>query len=143
MKYCYMLIAFLAFSLCSAQEEQPANFATLQVKPEYPGGIKEFYSFVNQNFKVPDFTTSQVLRITITFIVERDGSISGVKCLKDPGYGMGDEAVRVVKACPEKWKPGIQNGKPVRAQYVLPIAISVTATDTPAPADSIAPPQKP
>jgi periplasmic protein TonB len=140
MKYCYMLIAFLTLSVCNAQDEQPANFASLQVKPEYPGGIREFYMFVNQNFRVPDVPTSQVLRVTVSFVVERDGSLSGVRCLKDPGYGMGDEAVRVVKACPEKWSPGIQNGKPVRAQYILPIVITITADTT--PADSIAP-QKP
>jgi len=54
------------------------------------------------------------------FVVERDGSLTDIKALRAPTQAMADEATRVLKASP-KWTPGIQNGRPVRAQYTIPI----------------------
>jgi protein TonB len=64
-------------------------------------------------------------RIIVQFVVEKDGSLTGIKILRDPGYGLGKEAERVLKSVKTKWSPGIQNGKPVRASYNLPITINV------------------
>jgi periplasmic protein TonB len=107
--------------------DEPVNFAALQVKPEFPGGIAKFYEYVQRNFRTPEVDRDTNLKITVSFIVERDGSITGIKVLKDPGYGAGKEAERVLKSVKTKWKPGIQNGKPVRANYILPIVIQVQA----------------
>lgn len=144
MKYCYMLIAFLAFSLCSAQDE-PINYADLEGKPEYPGGIKEFYSYINKSFHVPQLENDTELRILLSFVVERDGSMGQMKVLKETISGIGQEAMRVLKDCPTKWKPGVMNGQPVRANYILPIIIKVKGTGKPVPQtqDNPAPPQKP
>ena len=59
-------------------------------------------------------------KVNVTFIVNTDGSISDVRIIRDIGGGCGDEAIRVVKNMP-KWKPGVQNGKPVRVKYTMPI----------------------
>ncbi|HTG67178.1 MAG TPA: energy transducer TonB, partial [Flavobacterium sp.] len=58
----------------------------------------------------------------VSFVVEKDGSLTDIKVLRDIGYGTGKEAIRVLQKSP-KWNPGIQNGKPVRVQYSLPITI--------------------
>ena len=62
-----------------------------------------------------------VTSVYVTFMVERDGSITGARVLRDIGGGCGAAAIRVVKAMP-KWTPGKQRGKPVRVQYNLPVA---------------------
>lgn len=117
------------FAAVSAQAENPLSSAELQVVPQYPGGIKEFYNHVGQTFRVPDVDTKKAItaKILVSFVVEKDGTLSSIKILKDPGYGLGEEAARVVKACPKKWIPGEQNGKKVRANYVLPITIKIPA----------------
>ena len=63
-------------------------------------------------------------KVYVTFVVEKDGSISGVKVLRDIGYGCGAEAIRVVMKMP-KWNPGKHRGKPVRVQYNLPIVFKL------------------
>ena len=61
-------------------------------------------------------------KLLVTFIVEKDGSLSNIKINKDLGYGMGDEAIRVLKLSP-KWTPGKVNHKLARVEYSLPITI--------------------
>jgi protein TonB len=63
-------------------------------------------------------------RVILTFVVERDGSLTDIKVVRGIGSGCDEEAVRALKASP-KWKPGIQNGKPVRVQYSVPVAFSL------------------
>jgi len=58
----------------------------------------------------------------ISFVVDIDGSIMDIKVIKDIGFGTGKEAIRVLKLCP-KWTPGVQDGKPVRCEFTLPISI--------------------
>ncbi|MEQ1734493.1 MAG: energy transducer TonB [Bacteroidia bacterium] len=64
--------------------------------------------------------------VFLTFVVETDGSISNVKLLGGVkgAPDLAQEAMRVVKAMPN-WKPGKQNGKPVRVQFNLPVAFSL------------------
>lgn len=95
--------------------------------PNYPGGIKEFYKFVGQNFQMPKTPSDVKLKgkVYLTFIIEKDGSLSEFKILRDIGYGSGEEAVRVLKLCPN-WKPGTVDNKPVRTMYSLPITIEAT-----------------
>lgn len=97
------------------------NTAGIEVKPEFPGGIEKFYSFVGKNYRVPDEDGLRG-KVYVTFVVEKDGSLTDIKVLRDIGYGTGKEAIRVLSKCP-RWNPGIQNGKPVRVLYSLPITI--------------------
>lgn len=91
-------------------------------QPEFVGGMNAFYKFVGQNFKVPDVPNLKGT-IYISFVVEKNGSLTDVKCLRDIGFETGKEAIRVINASP-KWKPGILDGKPVRCTYQLPISVS-------------------
>ena len=102
-------------------ENEVYNTAGITEKPDFPGGIMEFYKFVSNNFKTPEQPNLKG-KVYITFIVEKDGSLSDIKNIRDIGFGTGEEAIRVLKICP-KWNPGKMNGVPVRVMYSLPITI--------------------
>lgn len=97
------------------------NTAGIEVKPDFPGGIDKFYKFVSNNYQTPEEDGLKG-KVYVTFVVEKDGSLTDIKVLRDIGYGTGKEAIRVLKKCP-KWTPGEQNGKKVRVLYSLPITI--------------------
>ena len=102
-------------------ENEVYNTAGITEKPDFPGGIMEFYKFVGNNFKTPEQPNLKG-KVYITFIIEKDGSLSDIRNIRDIGYGTGDEAIRVLKVCPN-WIPGKLNGVPVRVMYSLPITI--------------------
>ena len=62
--------------------------------------------------------------VNVRFLVERDGSISDVKALNDPGYGLGAASVKVVRTGP-KWKAGEQNGRKVRSYQTQPLTFVI------------------
>lgn len=95
------------------------NSAGLDVRPEYPGGMSEFYLYIQKNYKVPNIKGLSG-KVIVSFVIEKDGSITDVKVLRDIGHGTGDEVVRVLKNC-RKWLPAEQNGAKVRCSYILPI----------------------
>jgi protein TonB len=59
------------------------------------------------------------------FVIEKDGSMTDIKVLRNPGYGMDKEAIRVLKSLKTKWKPGIKDGQKMRTQYTLPITVQM------------------
>ena len=97
------------------------NTSSLEVKPEPPGGMAKFYKFVGNNYRTPE-EEGLSGKVYVTFVVEKDGSLTDIKVLRDIGFGTGKEAIRVLKSCP-KWNPGEQNGKKVRVLFSLPITI--------------------
>lgn len=127
-KILILAIAFFAIQIGSAQEatnvsnDNVYNTATVDVKPEFPGGIVEFYKFVQKNYQLPKGEKLSG-KVYVTFVIEKDGSVDEIKVLRDLGYGTGNEAIRVLKLLP-KWMPGEQNGQKVRCTYSLPISIS-------------------
>lgn len=102
-------------------ENQVYKTAEIEQQPEYPGGIKQFYIFFNDNFKMPEEEIKG--KEIVSFIIEKDGSLSDIKVLRDVGFGAGKETIRVLKIA-RKWIPGMQNGKVVRTSYTLPISIA-------------------
>jgi len=97
------------------------NTAGIEVKPDFPGGIDKFYKYVGKNYQVPEEEGLKG-KVFVSFVVEKDGSLTDIKVIRDIGYGTGKEAIRVLKSCP-RWNPGEQNGKKVRVLYSLPINI--------------------
>jgi protein TonB len=97
------------------------NSAGIQVKPDFPGGIEKFYKYIANNYKTPEEDGLKG-KVYVNFVVEKDGSLTDIKVIRDIGYGTGKEAIRVLKNSP-KWVPGEQNGKKVRVLYSLPISI--------------------
>lgn len=108
------------------EDNTPVDFAAIENPPEYPGGNAAIGKFIVKNFNWPPAAQEAGLagKIYMSFIVEKDGSMTDIKVLRDLGMGTGDEAIRVLKKMP-KWKPGIQNGRGVRVAYTLPLSLSV------------------
>ena len=74
------------------------NTAGIEVKPDFPGGMQKFYNFISKNFQTPE-EDGLSGKIFVTFVVEKDGSLTDIKVLRDIGYGTGKEALRVLKSC--------------------------------------------
>lgn len=91
--------------------------------PEYPGGYKSFIQFLNSQIKYPKAALKAQVQgnVFVSFIIEKDGSLSMPKIQRTLGYGTDEEAIRVLKLS-QKWKPGLEKGKPVRTIYHLPIS---------------------
>lgn len=106
---------------------EPALISELDKMPEFPGGMSKFYTYVGNNFTRPELDAERTLRVYVSFVIEKDGSITDIIVKNDPGFGMGKEAIRVLKSLKTKWSPGIIDGKPVRTAYNLPITIKTEA----------------
>ena len=109
----------------SALEDAPSNDSIYQIvdeMPQFPGGEAAMMKFVANNVKYPQEAKDKEIdgRVFVSFVVEKDGSVSNVKVMRGIGGGCDEEAVRVISAMP-KWKPGIKDGKPVRVSYMMPI----------------------
>lgn len=94
----------------------------LERMPEPVGGAGAWGKFLNKNLKYPDMAIDQHMsgKVWVSFIVEKDGHLSNIVVDRGSGYGMDEEALRVLKLAPA-WRPGIQNGQPVRVKYNIPI----------------------
>lgn len=101
-------------------QEKIYSMNEVHVKPEYPGSMNKLYTFISKKFKTPKDCPGG--RITLTFVVEKDGSLTDIQTVKDAGFGTGAEAIRVLKES-SKWEPGKHDGKTVRIQYTLPITV--------------------
>ena len=101
------------------------NSAVLDKMPEFPGGINKFYSYVGNNFEKPEIDAINTFRVYVSFVIEKDGSMTDIKVVRDPGYGLGREAIRVLKSLKTKWSPGMIGSKPVRTAYNLPIVVEM------------------
>lgn len=94
----------------------------IQKMPSFPGGEAELAKFLQENINYPAIARENNIQGTaaLSFVVGKDGSITNVTILKDPGGGCGKEAIRVVQAMP-KWQPGEANGNPVKVKFTLPV----------------------
>lgn len=132
----------LNFKLSDDQPEKPAQqtdankpnmkpdkngvYQICEQMPEFPGGVEALMDFVAKNVVYPQKAMDKEIsgRVYVSFVIEKDGSVNEVKVMKGIGGGCDDEAVRVIKAMP-KWKPGKQDGKPVRVSYMMPITFKL------------------
>lgn len=101
------------------------NPTELDRLPEFPGGINKFYNYVGNNFEKPDIEGINTFKVYVSFVIEKDGSMTDIKVKRDPGYGLGKEAIRVLKSLKTKWSPGMIGSKPVRTSYNLPITVQM------------------
>ncbi|HTI57578.1 energy transducer TonB [Mucilaginibacter sp.] len=101
-------------------------FVTFENQPHFKGGMTEFYKFLAGNLRYPNWMMRNNIqgKVFITMTVEKDGSLSDIKSVRDIGFGSAEEAIRVLKLSP-KWVPGYQNGQPVRVRYTLPISFNL------------------
>lgn len=97
-------------------------FQWVEEMPRYKSDESEIYKFFAQNIKYPEIAKRAGVegRVTLTFIVSKDGSITNISVLKGIGAGCDEEAARVLGMM-GKWSPGRQNGNPVRVAMSIPI----------------------
>ena len=98
-------------------------YSTDQVKvvPKFNGGKKALELFIKRNFVMPNIKGLKG-EVLVSFIVEKDGTLSEIGVLSDAGNGTADEAIRVMSISPV-WSPGMLNGIPVRVQYMITIPV--------------------
>jgi TonB family protein len=107
-------------------------FTTVESEPMFPGGTEELYRFLAKTLRYPETMRNNNIqgKVFVTFIIEKDGSLSNIKSVRDVGYGSAEEAIRTLKLSP-KWKPGYQNGHAVRVQYTMPITFALETSKPP------------
>ena len=116
----------------SIEELNPINsqkddtiFTVVEQSPEFQGGEKAKKEFILKNLRFPDDGDGFTGKVIVTFVVEKDGTISDINVIKSLNPSFDKEAVRVVQLMP-KWIPGRQRGKNVRVRLTLPINFRLT-----------------
>ena len=104
------------------KEEETKFFDVVEVMPSFPGGQAALFEWLSKNIKYPVVAEENGVqgRVIVTFVVERNGSITDVQVVKSVDPSLDKEAVRVVKAMPH-WIPGKQNGSAVRVKFTVPV----------------------
>ena len=123
MKHFLLLISLISsatFAQQVTQNDSIFKISDVDQKPEYEGGIENFYKFVAKNFRVPEEDVEG--KIIIAFTIEKDGTLTNFKLIQDIGFGTGAEMLDLIKKSP-RWNPGKKDGQPVRVLYSIPITI--------------------
>ena len=134
MKY-FLILCFALMGITNVYSQEVANddnqvFMIVQTPPKFPGGVNKYLA---DSINYPDDARKNNAEGTVyvSFIVEKDGSVSSVKVLRGSNNASLDkEAVRVVSTMP-KWTPGMQNGHTVRVQYTVPIHFVLSGDNSP------------
>ena len=131
MKFFYVLFMLFIFGsmtqLSYAQSEQDSTqkeyqFFEITEVPKFPGGANEMMKFLSENIVYPDIAQDNGIQgtVSVQFVVDKDGSLTDIKVLRNPGGGLGDEGKRIVELMP-KWSPGYQKNEPVRVKMIIPL----------------------
>jgi len=101
---------------------QDGIFTVVEQQPEFEGGEEAFYKYILREIRYPQEARLQGVegRVDVQFVVDKDGSLTDVKAIKGIGAGCDAEAVRVLQNAP-RFKPGMQNGRPVLVRMVVPV----------------------
>ena len=108
------------------KEEDNKVFDVVEQQPAFPGGQGALLSWLSQNIHYPAVAEENGIqgRVVVSFVVEKDGSISNVQVVRGVDPSLDKEAARVVKSMP-KWTPGKQNGQAVRVKYNVPVTFKL------------------
>lgn len=101
------------------------DFFPMEQMPEFPGGEMEMMKWVSKNVRYPSraYRAKAQGMVVVSFVVDKDGTITETEILKSVHPDIDAEAIRVIIQMP-KWKPGKQEGEPVRVRYSLPLKFS-------------------
>ena len=104
------------------ENDNPLHFRIVEKLPEFPGGMVELMKWLTRNLHYPALAQRQRLegKVVVSFIINKDGSVTNEKIEKSIDPLLDQEALRVVKMMP-KWKPGIEKNKPCRTMFAIPI----------------------
>ena len=114
--------------MAQVNDDDNPVYDVCEVLPEYPGGMEAMMKFVSENIKYPAEAHTKGIqgRVLISYVVEKDGSLSNIHVVRSVDPLLDAEALRVANLMP-KWKPGKQGGKPVRVKFVLPVTFKLQA----------------
>ena len=106
------------------------TFSVVEQMPEYPGGMRAGLEFMARNLRYPTKAreAGKQGRVIVQFVVREDGSLSDFKVLRPVDPWLDAEAIRVISTMP-KWKPGMQDGKPVSVKFTLPVTFMLEGTN--------------
>jgi protein TonB len=109
------------------KEESDKVYEFVEELASFPGGPASLNQWLAQNIRYPAMARNNNIqgRVTVSIIIEKDGSISNAEVVRGIDPSLDKEAIRVVYAMP-KWNPGKQNGKIVRSKYTLPVNFKLT-----------------
>ena len=101
-------------------------FTFAQVMPQFPGGQEELKKYLAKNIVYPRMAQENGIdgTVVVNFTVGKDGTISDIKIAKPVNKDLDKEAIRVVTGMPN-WKPGNNNGNPVKVSFMLPIKFTI------------------
>lgn len=107
------------------------TFSVVGQMPEYPGGMRAGLEFMARNLRYPTKAreAGKQGRVIVQFVVRKDGSLSDFKVLRPVDPWLDAEAIRVISTMP-KWKPGMQDGKPVSVKFTLPVTFMLEGTNS-------------
>ncbi len=90
--------------------------------PKFNGGEVAMFDWIKNNIVYPKEAIKMGImgKVQVSFVVNKDGSISDVAVVRPVDYLLDKEAIRLISSMPS-WEPGTQNGKAVRVMQVLPI----------------------
>lgn len=118
--------AYVPMQMEEEESGETEIFTVVEESPGFPGGDVKRIQFLQDNIRYPQMARESGIQGTVyvTFVVEKDGSVTDVRILRGIGGGCDEEAIRVIRAMP-KWNPGKQRGKPVRVQFNMPIKFTL------------------
>lgn len=109
-------------------DEENTIFTSVQVEASFPNGEDAWRDYLRRNLNagtpVDNGASAGKYTVIVKFVVSKDGSLSEIKCENDPGFGMCEEAIRVIKKT-KNWTPALQNGQHVNAYRRQPITFLV------------------
>ncbi len=118
------VLDFIKGKLNEKESSQLSNennvFDVVEQMPSFPGGNGALMDYISKNIQYPAECNDAQGRVIVTFIVEKDGSITNAKVTRSVDPAFDKEALRVINSMP-KWIPGKQNGQNVRVRYTVPV----------------------
>lgn len=108
------------------QNDHIIDMAMVEQKPSFPGGDAALYKWLSNQIMYPSDASEAGIqgKVIVSFVIEKDGSISLAQVVRKKHPSLDAEALRVVKKMP-KWTPGRNNGQTVRVKYNLPVTFKL------------------
>lgn len=126
-QFLFFCLVMIAQTVCAQDAAETAKDSIYDAKavditPEIEGGKDKMLQYVAKNYKLPDEENLNG-KIIVSFVVEKDGSVSNYKIEQDIGYNTGEKLVQMLQKF-DRWKPGQKDGNPVRVRYKFPLNVS-------------------
>lgn len=118
-----MVIELIPVNIIKSNVTDDDVYEVVENMPEFPnGGMGELMKYLSANIRYPEAAHKAGIqgRVTVQFVVGKDGSIGNVSILRGVNADLDAEAIRVISSMP-KWKPGTQKGEPVKVKYTVPV----------------------